>query len=94
MICDELESKSFDGGRTAYELMEENGLLNTSKKVRAAIDELKQVIKYKEGVGKRWFARCMEARALWVNYAPPKGGELLVFASTGPLVLTQQNREA
>lgn len=29
-----------------------------------------------------------------VNYPPPKGGELLVFASTEPLVLTQQNREA
>ena len=26
-----------------------------------------------------------------VNYPPPKGGELLVFASTEPLVLTQQN---
>jgi hypothetical protein len=24
-----------------------------------------------------------------VNYPPPKGGELLVFASTEPLVLTQ-----
>ena len=39
--CDELESKSFDGGRTAYELMEANGLLNTAKRVKEAIAELK-----------------------------------------------------
>ena len=31
------------------------------------IDELKQNIKYKEGVGKRWFDSCMEARSLWVK---------------------------
>lgn len=29
-----------------------------------------------------------------VNYAPPKGGELQVFASTEPLVLPQHNRKA
>lgn len=29
-----------------------------------------------------------------VNYPRPKGRELLVFASTEPLVLTQQNRAA
>lgn len=41
MKCDEIESKSFDGDRTAYELMEANGLLNTAKRVKEAIAELK-----------------------------------------------------
>ena len=30
----------------------------------------------------------------WVNYPQPKGCGLRVFASTEPLVLTQQNRAA
>lgn len=33
-------------------------------------------------------------KTYYVNYPPPKGGELRVFASTEPLVLTQQNWEA
>lgn len=45
--------------------------------VDAAIDELKAEINHKEGVGLRWFERCMEARtenvklkrALWLSRA-------------------------
>lgn len=45
--------------------------------VDAAIDELKAEINHKEGVGQRWFERCMEARtenvklkrALWLARA-------------------------
>lgn len=45
--------------------------------VDAAIAELKDEINRQEGVGKRWFARCMEARtenvrlkrALWIAHA-------------------------
>jgi len=45
--------------------------------VDAAIDELKAEINRKEGVGQRWFERCMEARtenvklkrALWLSKA-------------------------
>lgn len=39
--CDELESKDYNNGMTAYELMEENGLVNTAKAVKEVIAELK-----------------------------------------------------
>ena len=37
------------------------------KEVVEAIEELKDKIRYEEGVAKRWFDRCMEARRLWVR---------------------------
>lgn len=39
MKCDELESKDYNNGMTAYELMEENGLVNTAKAVKEAVKE-------------------------------------------------------
>ena len=44
MLCDELESKEYNNGMTAYELMEANYLFNTAKKVREAIAELKDKV--------------------------------------------------
>ena len=44
MICDKLASKDYNNGLTAYELMEENHLHYTAKKVREAIAELKDKV--------------------------------------------------
>lgn len=41
-----------------------------------------------------WYDGFNPEFGVYVNYPSPKGDELLVFASTEPLVLTQQNREA
>ena len=61
MKCDELKRyKAYEFGTSyVYHIIE----------VTEAIDELKQEIKYKDGVGKRWFDRCMEARSLCVKNA-------------------------
>ena len=57
-------------------------------------DKTIAVIDYKEGGATRQHFDLGNSPEEAVNYPPPKGGELLVFASTEPLVLTQQNREA
>lgn len=62
MKCDEL--KAF---RALNIDEDETGMAYPKAAVDEAFDELKQVIKYKEGVGKRWFDSCMEARTLWVK---------------------------
>ena len=48
MKCDDLENKDYNNGMTAYELMEENGLINTAKTVKDAIAELKAKLDEKD----------------------------------------------
>lgn len=64
MKCDELKARTIYVdcmGRTIvyFDPYEVNDAI---KELKAKIAELQQVIKYKEGVCKRWFDRCMEAR--------------------------------
>ena len=86
MLCDELKSLwvySRDINENCDEefvnFAKENGYeeLVEKKEVIEAIAELKSEIKRKDGVSKRWFARCMDARtenvklkrALWLARA-------------------------
>ena len=71
MKCDELETEQWlDYGGEPMPCY-------PAKDVDAAIVELKDEINRKDGVGKRWFEQCMEARAenvrlkraLWLNRA-------------------------
>lgn len=62
--CDELQYERLGKMMSYFPC---NTLVIRKQFVDAAIDELKQINTYKENVGKRWFDRCMEARALWVK---------------------------
>ena len=48
MKCDDIENKDYNNGMTAYELMEENGLVNTAKMVKDTIAELKAKLAEKD----------------------------------------------
>lgn len=70
MKCDELKPITITDECGSYRVY-------LKSDVDAAIDELKAEINRKEGVGQRWFERCMEARtenirlkrALWIARA-------------------------
>ena len=66
MKCDELKARTIYVdcmGRTIvyFDPYEVNDAIT---ELKAKIAELQQEIKYKEGVSKRWFDRCMKARAI------------------------------
>lgn len=81
MKCDDLENKNYNNGMTAYELMEENGLVNTAKTVKDAIAELKAKLDEKdkeiESLKASHYAESVDAgmrerrlkRALWLARA-------------------------
>ena len=52
MKCDKLESKDYNNGMTVYELLEENGLVNTAKVLKEAIAELKDKTESLENLAK------------------------------------------
>lgn len=58
MKCDELKDYDYDPDFP----FQSRGRFYVADEVEAAIAELKAEINRKEGVGYRWFERCMEAR--------------------------------
>lgn len=61
MKCDELESYYYYEDRVITPATHKYRIYHADD-VDAAIAELKDEIKRKEGVGQRWFEQCMEAR--------------------------------
>ncbi|WP_173475076.1 hypothetical protein [Fibrobacter succinogenes] len=59
MKCDELKDYDYDPDFP----FQSGGRFYDADEADAAIAELKAEITRKEGVGKRWFEQCMEARA-------------------------------
>lgn len=65
MKCDELKRYTLDVDYDGNVISVENddGGYMDAYEVEATIEELKTEINRKDGVGQRWFERCMEARA-------------------------------
>ena len=89
MKCDELKTRFIDDTYIKYYKTGKHDLAQVYLKSEAdeAIAELKAEINRKEAVGKRWFERCMEARAenvmlkraLWIARADRANDRARIF---------------